>query len=125
MDNSPVSNYLMIGKTCVDVRDAHCVSTSLTSSRGSNTSEECRSTDLDFQTCEFATHVRLYFPDEAPLQAETLATSLGPNPATYLSTTHGVELELQSESLIEKVRLPVTVSPRLQFVECRTEGSGR
>ncbi|CAN0127637.1 unnamed protein product [Scytosiphon promiscuus] len=64
-------------------------------------------------------------PDDAPLQKVTLAKSLGPKPLVYVSTSHGVELEVQAGSLFEEVHHPVTVSPRLQFVECRTEGSGR
>lgn len=43
----------------------------------------------------------------------------------YSSTSDGVELEVQAGSLVDEVHHPVTISPRLQFVECRTEGSGR
>ena len=68
---------------------------------------------------------RLSCPDDCPLQQVTLAQSLGPKPVTYLSTSHGVELEVQAGSLVEEVHRAVTVSPRLQFVACRTEGSGR
>lgn len=65
------------------------------------------------------------FPDGSPLEKVILAKSLGPNPLVYVSTSHGVELEVQAGSLVEEVHRPVTVSPRLQFIECRTEGSGR
>jgi len=68
---------------------------------------------------------RRYRTDGSPLQQITLAKSLGPKPVTYLSTSHGVELEVQGGSLVEEVHCPVTISPRLQFVECHTEGSGR
>lgn len=64
-------------------------------------------------------------PDDAPLQETTLAKSLGPKPFVYGSISHGVKLEVQAGSLNEEVHRPVTVSPRLQFVECRTEGSER
>ena len=61
----------------------------------------------------------------APLKELTLAQSLGPGPSVYTSTIHAVELELQAGSLAEEVPLPVKVTPSLQFVECRTEESGR
>lgn len=54
-----------------------------------------------------------------------LATSLGSGPVTYRSTSYGVELELMAGPLNEEVLPSVTVSPRLQFVECRSAGSGR
>eukprot|EP00752_Nemacystus_decipiens_P016266 g14546.t1 len=62
------------------------------------------------------------FPDDARLQNVVLAKSLGREPCVYMSTSHGVELEVQADSLAVEVRLPVSVSPRLQFVKCRTEG---
>lgn len=64
-------------------------------------------------------------PDGTPPQELILAKTLGPQPSIYTSTSHGVELEIQAGSLTEEVHHPVTVSPRLQFVECATEGSGR
>lgn len=67
----------------------------------------------------------VHVPDGAPLQRVTLAKSLGIEAMVYLSTSHGVELEVQAGSLVDEVHHPVTVSPHLQFVECRTEGSGR
>eukprot|EP00752_Nemacystus_decipiens_P010261 g9145.t1 len=62
--------------------------------------------------------------DDAPLTEVTLSHSLGPNHATYVSTSHGVELEVQAGALSEEVHLPVTVSPRLQFVDCPVGGLG-
>ena len=58
-------------------------------------------------------------------RAATLARSLGPDPSTFTSPIHAVELELEAGSLAEEVPFPVKVTPSLEFVECRTEGSGR
>jgi len=44
---------------------------------------------------------------------------------TYVSTSHGVELEVLAGPLDKEVHLPVTVSPRLDFVDCRGDGTGR
>ena len=58
-------------------------------------------------------------------RAVTLARSLGPDPSTFTSPIHAVELELEAGSLAEEVPFPVKVTQSLEFVECRTEGSGR
>lgn len=87
--------------------------------------------DLDKSTEEAALSRGL--DDEVPSPGEdalapqdaTLATSLGPGPATHRSARHGVELEVVDGSLDVEVVRPVTISPRLKFVECRSEGSGR
>ncbi|CAM9496040.1 unnamed protein product [Ectocarpus sp. 13 AM-2016] len=64
--------------------------------------------------------------DGVPPQV-TLASSLGPEPAVYVSTSHGVEFETQAGSISARstVHGPVTVSPCLQIVECPAEGSSR
>ncbi|CAN0500557.1 unnamed protein product, partial [Ectocarpus sp. 12 AP-2014] len=64
--------------------------------------------------------------DGVPPQV-TLASSLGPDPAVYVSTSHGVEFETQAGSISARstVHGPVTVSPCLQIVECPAEGSSR
>ncbi|CAB1106731.1 unnamed protein product [Ectocarpus sp. CCAP 1310/34] len=68
--------------------------------------------------------------DPGPLHTETLARSLGPNPCTFGSASLGVELEVEADSLSAEVHHPVTVSPRLLFVECDSrapshEGCGK
>lgn len=55
----------------------------------------------------------------------TLTMSLGPGPATYVSDAHAIEFELQAGSLDEELPLQMTISQRLAFVDCRTEGLSR
>eukprot|EP00752_Nemacystus_decipiens_P017613 g15785.t1 len=106
-------------------RVAHCsrylqfeesMGSPIKSSAGDHPASQSSST-----TTSFTTTTR----DRNELLEEILAQSLGPNPAKYVSTNHGVELEVQAGALCDEVHRPVTVSPRLRFVECRTEGSGR
>lgn len=65
-------------------------------------------------------------PDGAPAHV-TLASYLGPDPAVYVSTSHGVEFETQAGSVSagSEVHGPVTVSPCLQIVDFPAEGLSR
>lgn len=75
---------------------------------------------------DIRTHLFPFFSDGTPLREVILAKSLlGSDALVCVSASHGVELELQTGSLVEDVHHPVIVSPRLQIVTCRTEGSGR
>ncbi|CAN0080015.1 unnamed protein product [Ectocarpus fasciculatus] len=75
---------------------------------------------------DIPTHLFSFCSDGANLREVTLAKSLlGSDALVCVSASHGVELELQAGSLVEDVHHPVTVSPRLQIVTCRTEGSVR
>lgn len=56
---------------------------------------------------------------------DVLTTSLGPGPVTYVSKRHAIEFELQAGSLNEELPLEMTISRRLAFVDCRTEGTAR
>lgn len=58
-------------------------------------------------------------------QDDVLTQRLGPGPATYVSKAHAVEFELQAGSLDEELPIEMTITRRLDFVNCRTEGSGR
>ena len=51
----------------------------------------------------------------------TLTSSLGPGPATYSSTAHAVEFELQAGSLEEELALEISITQSLAIVDCHTQ----
>eukprot|EP00752_Nemacystus_decipiens_P015533 g13859.t2 len=61
----------------------------------------------------------------AVAQDDILTKFMGPGPKIYVSKAHAVELELQAGSLDAELPVEISITQRLAFVECRTEGVGR